>query len=86
MEVMTATIDDIIRDFSEAHGTESEKLVWLRDRLTMFSEELAAEIERKLFEQPTFVGRQYNNALKEAAAIVRSAAASSPVGGKRPRI
>jgi hypothetical protein len=75
LEVMTTTIHDILRDFSEVHGTESDKLVWLHERLTIFSEELAAEIERKGIEQPTFVGRQYNNALKEAAAIVRRAAA-----------
>jgi len=41
--------------------------------LAAFSEELAVGIERKLIEEPTFVGEQYNRALKEAAATVRGA-------------
>jgi len=68
---MTQSIGDILRDFSEVQGTASEKLGWLRGRLHAFSEELAAEIEGRVIEDPTFVGRQYNAALQEAAAIVR---------------
>jgi hypothetical protein len=43
-------------------------------RLTAFSEELAGEIESHIVEEPTEVGKQYNNALREAAEIVRKAA------------
>jgi hypothetical protein len=68
---MTKAVDDILRGFSEVHGTESEKLDWLRARLTALLEEVAAEIEGKLLEDPTYVGKQYNSALKMAAAIVR---------------
>ncbi|SDR59210.1 hypothetical protein SAMN05444161_6790 [Rhizobiales bacterium GAS191] len=70
---MATPIDDILSAFSQVHGTESEKLEWLRQRLATFSEELAADIEGKLVEEPTFVGVQYNKALKEAAAIARGA-------------
>jgi hypothetical protein len=41
-----------------------------------FSEELAAEIELKIVQEPTFAGKQYNNALIEAAAIIRKALGS----------
>jgi hypothetical protein len=70
------SIDDILTGFSEVHGTESEKLAWLRGRLMAFSEELAAEIELKIVQEPTFAGKQYNNALIEAAAIIRKALGS----------
>lgn len=69
---MPASIDDILRDFSELSGTDSEKAVWLRKRLVMFTEELALAIESRLVEDPTFVGEHHNRALKEAAAIVRA--------------
>lgn len=73
---MTKSIDDILRGFSEVRGTESAKLDWLRERLDGFFEELTMEIEGKMVQEPTFVGRYYNTALKEAAAIVRTKADS----------
>jgi hypothetical protein len=71
---MTPSIDDILMEFSELRGTESEKTVWLRSRLAVFTEQLAQEIEYKLVEEPTFIGDHYNRALKEAAGIVRKSA------------
>jgi hypothetical protein len=73
---MTGSIDQILREFSLLGGTDSERAEWLRRRLVTFSEELAVEIEGRLVEEPTFVGEQYNRALKEAAAIVRAASGS----------
>ncbi len=68
---MTASLDDILQQFAEFHGTEGEKLAWLRARLAAFTEELAREIEAKLAADPTFIGEHYNRALREAAALVR---------------
>jgi hypothetical protein len=73
---MTGSIDQILREFSRLARTDSEKAEWLRARLATFSEELAVEIEGRLVEEPTYVGEQYNRALKQAAAIVRAAAGS----------
>jgi hypothetical protein len=70
---MTSAIDDILRAFSELGGSQAEKLEWLHQRLERFSEELAQQIEGKLVGEPTFIGRHYNEALKEAAAIIRKA-------------
>jgi hypothetical protein len=70
---MSSAIDDILKAFSELGGSEAEKLEWLRQRLKGFSEELALEIESRLVEEPTFVGQHYNNALRQAAAIIRRA-------------
>jgi hypothetical protein len=67
------SISDILRDFAEVHGTESEKRAWLPGRILAFSEELVAEIEAKIVPEPTFAGAQYNNALHETAAIIRRA-------------
>jgi len=67
---------DILRELSELRACEGERLAWLRGRLTTCSEELAREIESHIVEEPTEVGKQYNNALRMAAVIVRKAAAS----------
>jgi hypothetical protein len=72
---MTASIDQILREFSDTRGTEAQKAEWLRLRLMSFTEELAAEIESRIVENPTFLGKQFNSALKEAAAIARRATA-----------
>jgi hypothetical protein len=42
---MPTPVDDIVSAFSQVHGTESEKLEWLRQCLATFSEGLAADIE-----------------------------------------
>jgi hypothetical protein len=73
---MPASIDDILREFSELAVTDPEKAAWLRRRLVTFTEELALAIERRLVEDPTFVGEHHNRALREAAAIVRAATGS----------
>jgi hypothetical protein len=70
-ERVTASLDDILAEFAEFHGTESQKLDWLRARLAAFTEELAREIEAKLVIDPTFIGEHYNKALREAAALIR---------------
>jgi hypothetical protein len=70
---MAASIDQILREFSELRTTEAQKEAWLRQRLISFTEELAKEIEGRIVEEPTYVGIHFNNALKEAAAIVRAA-------------
>jgi hypothetical protein len=70
---MAVSIDQILRDFSELRATEAQKEAWLRLRLISFTEELANEIEGRIVEEPTYVGIHFNNALKEAAAIVRAA-------------
>jgi hypothetical protein len=72
---MTASIDQILREFSDIRGTEAQKTEWLRLRLVSFTEELAAEIESRTVENPTFLGKQFNSALEEAVAIVRRAMA-----------
>ncbi|SEF15081.1 hypothetical protein SAMN05444161_9169 [Rhizobiales bacterium GAS191] len=73
---MAASIDEILREFSELRGTDPAKTEWLRERLASFTEELALKIESRLVEEPTFIGEQYNRALKEVAAIVRVAKAN----------
>lgn len=73
---MPASLDDILRDFSELSGTDSERALWLRKQLLTFTEDLALAIESRLVEDPTFVGEHHNRALKQAAAIVRAAIGS----------
>jgi hypothetical protein len=68
---MKASINDLLGEFAALRGTEAEKAAWLRSRLVAFTEILAAEIESRLLDEPTFLGEQYNKALAEAAHIVR---------------